>query len=127
MERRRSSRLDINLPCRIVSPKIGWKPLVGTTENMSRGDVLILLNDNFQCMELPRVGDPLVVEIELPENHAFGRKCMQCQTTVVRVSQSETGSPRMALRINKMRFESYATGAVSKMGKTEAEIRQLLM
>ena len=94
---------------------------------MSRGDVLVLLTKNYECMELPRVGDPLVVEIELPENHAFGRKCMQCQTTVVRISQAETGSPRMALRINKIRFESYAAGPAAKMGKTEEDIRQLLM
>jgi len=110
-----------------VSPKIGRKPLIGTTENMSRGDVLVLLNPDYECMELPCVGDPLIVEIELPENHAFGRKCMQCQSTVVRVSQSETGAPRMALRINKMRFENFEGRRPSVMSRTEAEIRQLLM
>ena len=101
--------------------------MTGTTENMSRGDVLILLNGDHERCDLPHVGDPLIVEIELPENHAFGRKCMQCQTTVVRVSPSESGSPRMALKINKMRFESCVPKSSSKMGKTEAEIRQLLM
>ena len=101
--------------------------MIGTTENMSRGDVLVLLNPDYECMELPSVGDPLIVEIELPENHAFGRKCMQCQSTVVRVSHSGDSGPRMALRINKMRFENFEGRGQTTMSKTEAEIRQLLM
>jgi len=96
---------------------------------MSRGDVLVLLNPDYECMELPSVGDPLIVEIELPENHSFGRKCMQCQSTVVRISQSDGGAPRMALRINKMRFENFEgrSPRTRGMSRTEAEIRHLLM
>jgi len=52
------------------------------------------------------VGDPMIVEIDLPANHAFGRKCMQCQTTVARVGMNETGAPRLAMRIHRMRFQS---------------------
>lgn len=96
------------------------------TENMSRGDVLILLNGEHELAELPCVGDCLIVEIELPENHAFGKKCMQCQTTVVRVSHSEAGAPRMALRIHKMRFQSCAKSASTPVG-AETAVRQLLM
>jgi hypothetical protein len=93
---------------------------------MSRGDVLVLLDGEHALSELPCVGDPLIVEIELPENHAFGRKCMQCQTTVVRVSQSDEGSPRVALRIHKMRFQSCGKGSAQLAGQG-AGVRQLLM
>jgi hypothetical protein len=99
---------------------------MGLTENMSRGDVLVLIDDEPLRSELPAVGDSLVVDIELPANHIFGRKCMQCQTTVVRVSRSEGGAPRIALRIHKMRFQSCARPA-SVFQKAKAEISQLLM
>jgi hypothetical protein len=118
--------LDINLPCRVSSPRIGSEVLTGVTENMSRGDALILLNGEHALSELPSVGDALIVEIELPANHTFGRKCMQCQTSVVRVSKSKTREPRLALRIHKMRFQNYGKPA-SRRSTAEVAVRQLLM
>lgn len=93
---------------------------------MSRGDALILLSGDHECSELPCIGDAAIVEIELPENHAFGRKCMQCQATIVRVSKSEAGVARIALRIHKMRFQSYARRSASKLGNAE-ESQPLVM
>ena len=98
--------------------------MTGTTENMSRGDVLILLNGGHELTELPNVGDPMIVEIELPENHAFGRKCMQCQTTVARVSHSDDGTHRVALRIHKMRFQSCGRNSAGYVG---SQVGELLM
>ena len=106
MERRRNARLDINLQCRITSPRAGTQPLAAVTENMSRGDILILIAGDQAGGAMLCVGDPLIVEIDLPANHTFGRKCMQCQTTVVRVEKSQEGAARLALRIHKMRFQS---------------------
>jgi len=93
---------------------------------MSRGDALIVLNGDHECSELPCIGDAAIVEFELPENHAFGRKCMQCQATIVRVSKSETGLARVALRIHKMRFQSYVRRSASKLENAE-EPRPLVM
>ena len=73
---------------------------------MSRGDILVSLAGDLANVVTPCMGDPLIVEIDLPANHSFGRKCMQCQTTVVRIEKSEGGSARLALRIHKMRFQS---------------------
>jgi hypothetical protein len=127
MERRGSVRLDINLQCRLLSPTNSWKALQGITENMSRSDILILLNQKERCTELPEVGAPVLVEIDLPANHAFGRKCMQCQATVVRTSVADNGAQRIALKIYKMRFESCATNSPVRRGKAEANLRELLM
>jgi hypothetical protein len=80
--------------------------LAAITENMSRGDILVLIAGDQVNGSVPCVGDPLIVEIDLPANHTFGRKCMQCQTTVVRVEKSEDGAARLALRIHRMRFQS---------------------
>ena len=113
MERRRNARLEINRACRLTSPRFGSLTLMGITENMSRGDVIVLLPEDCLGTDLPLVGDPMLVEIDLPANHAFGRKCMQCQTTVVRVGKSETGAPRLSMRIHKMRFQSCGENAAA--------------
>ena len=42
--------------------------------------------------EQPRIGEVVTVEIELPENPVFGRKCIHCQATVVRGSWRITTS-----------------------------------
>jgi hypothetical protein len=58
-----------------------------------------------------RVGEVVTVEIELPENPVFGRKCIHCQATVVRVS-GEDGQPcRVAFSVNQMKFTEYANHA----------------
>jgi hypothetical protein len=93
---------------------------------MTRGDIIVLLAGEPAPSELPREGDPLVVEIDLPANHAFGRKCMQCQTTVVRVSRSHIGVASVAMRIHKIRFQSCVEASASDQGSA-VPFEQLLM
>ena len=59
---------------------------------------------------LPEPGDLLTVDIELPANHVFGRRCMHCQATVARVAASDTAGARVALQVNQMQFRSYTNG-----------------
>lgn len=95
---------------------------------MSRGDILVLVNEDCPESRQLRLGDLLIVEIELPANHVFGPKCMQCQTSVVRISHSESGSLRLALRIHKMRFQSCGDSAPTDGWSDEKEeVRPLLM
>lgn len=63
--------------------------------------------------ELPKPGDLLSVDIELPANHSFGRRCMHCQAVVARVSTGETGGPLVAMQVNQMQFRSYSNGKFS--------------
>lgn len=118
--------MELNLNCRLTSLRLGSQPLAGVTENMSRGEVMVRLAAGLPAEEVPGVGDPLIVEIDLPANHAFGRKCMQCQTTVVRVSDSEVGGTCLVMRIHKMRFQSCAADAVAAEGGPGAT-RHLVM
>jgi hypothetical protein len=99
---------------------------MGITENMSRGEVVVRLaaDQGGQC--LPLIGEPVIVEIDLPANHAFGRKCMQCQTTVVRVSGSEAGGTNLTMRIHKMRFQSVEEPPAAG-GPPDDTTRHLLM
>ena len=105
INRRESPRIDVRLNCQVLS---GQKRPRGTfvTENISRSGILMLWNENAGCV-LPEVGELVTVEIELPAYHGFGRKCIHCQATVVRVSTSENDGARVALSVNYMKFRNY--------------------
>src|SRR2546425_6366947 len=116
MNRRESPRMDVKLKCH-VAPKKAWpRGLSGTTENISRNGVLMLCAESA-AGEQPKVGEVVTVEIELPENPVFGRKCIHCQATVVRVSAEEGQPCRVAFSVNQMKFTEYANGA--------AELREI--
>jgi len=53
------------------------------TENISRDGML--LRWGASGAQLPRVGDMLIVEVELPEQQGFERRCIRCQATVARL------------------------------------------
>ncbi len=115
MNRRESPRMDVKLKCH-VAPKKTWpQGLSGVTENISRNGVLMLCGEG-SVGEQPRVGEVVTVEIELPENPVFGRKCIHCQATVVRVSR-EDGQPfQVAFSVNQMKFTEYGNGALEFNG-----------
>ena len=98
--------MDVKLKCHVAPMKTWPHGLSGVTENISRNGVLMLCAEGG-AEEQPRVGEVVTVEIELPENPVFGRKCIHCQATVVRVS-GEPGQPlRVAFSVNQMKFTEY--------------------
>ncbi|HLN02341.1 MAG TPA: PilZ domain-containing protein [Bryobacteraceae bacterium] len=110
MNRRENPRMDVKLKCHVAPMKTWPQGLSGVTENISRNGVLMLCAEGC-AGEQPRVGEVVTVEIELPENPVFGRKCIHCQATVVRVS-GETGQPlRVAFSVNQMKFTEYGNPA----------------
>lgn len=102
--------MDVKLKCHVAPMKTSPQGLSGITENISRNGVLMLCAETV-AGEQPRVGEVVTVEIELPENPVFGRKCIHCQATVVRVS-SDPGQPlRVAFSVNQMKFTEYGNPA----------------
>jgi hypothetical protein len=88
---------------------------------MSRSGILVAWTADGLVTYLPKPGDTLIVDIELPANHAFGRRCMHCQAVVARVTAGESGEPLVALQVNQMQFRSYANGKGStKVSRGEA-------
>ena len=77
------------------------------TENISRSGVLIAWRGVQQELPTPSVGQIITVEVELPANHGFGQKCIHCQGSVMRVSNSSENFPLVALRVNYMDFRSF--------------------
>ena len=115
MNRRESPRMDVKLKCH-VAPKKTWpQGLSGVTENISRNGVLMLCGDS-SAGEQPRVGEVVTVEIELPENPVFGRKCIHCQATVVRVSREDGQAFQVAFSVNQMKFTEYENVAMELNG-----------
>jgi hypothetical protein len=113
MDRRADPRVEVRLPCHVEFSKTRSRLCVGLTENMSRSGILVTWNAESSAEGVPKPGDLLSVDIELPANHAFGRRCMHCQAVVARVSAGEKGQPLVAMQVNQMQFRSYTNGKFS--------------
>ena len=111
MSLRDNPTVDVRLRCYAGSPRMTPPRYVGVTENISRVGLLILW-DRAQA-DPPRVGVLFTVDLELPVNHTFGRKCMHCEVTAMRVSNDENGSARVALNIDRMEFREWVMNGAS--------------
>jgi len=77
------------------------------TENISRSGLLVAWHGDAASVPLPSIGQILTVEVELPANHGFGKKCIHCQGVVSRISENGSDGPRIALSVNYMDFRSF--------------------
>lgn len=82
MNRRSSTRVAVRLVCRVVWSQGGERSAM-LTENISRDGMLLRWEET--AGSCPNVGEMLIVEVELPEQEGFERRCIRCQTTVARV------------------------------------------
>jgi uncharacterized protein YaeQ len=85
MNRRRSTRIMVRLECYVVWPH--GRRTVMLTENISRDGML--LRWDSATLPVPKTGDMLILEVELPEQQGFERRCIRCQATVVWRKQDE--------------------------------------
>src|ERR1035438_207556 len=83
-----------------------WVRTTMATDNISRSGVMVAWSGEGPAVPVPGLGQIVTVEIELPANHGFGQKCIQCQGTVTRVTGAPE-SPKVALRVNYMDFRSF--------------------
>lgn len=107
INRRESPRIDIKLRCYITAPV--WMRGSMYTENISRNGILFTWRAENGASPLPKVGQIMTVEVELPANHGFGPKCIHCQGAVIRVSgpEAENEGVTVAVRLNYMDFRSF--------------------
>ena len=106
INRRESPRIAIRLRCHVTSPAL-WAKSAMYTENISRSGVLVAWRGIETELPVPALGQIVTVEIELPANHGFGQKCIHCQGSVMRISNSAENFPLIALRVNYMDFRSF--------------------
>jgi hypothetical protein len=102
MNRRGSTRVAVRLACQVIWLEGGARRTM-LTENISRDGMLLRWEDAGE--RLPIAGEMLIVEVELPEQEGFERRCIRCQTTVARV-HAEPGATFtwVGLRIHAMDF-----------------------
>jgi hypothetical protein len=110
MNRRRSTRVTVRLDCHVVWPQSGGSAAM-LTENISRDGML--LRWDHAALPVPRVGDMLIVEVALPEQQGFERRCIRCQATVARVQPDDGGSLAwVGLSVHAMEFRlAQSTGS----------------
>jgi hypothetical protein len=101
MDRRTKSRLDVQLTCYVAAGKLQAAPVRAFTENVSRTGMLMRWMD---AHPLPKVGNKLTLEVQLPENSEFGPRVMCCRATVVRVEKGLPKGDEIGLKIHSMRF-----------------------
>lgn len=108
MNRRADNRIDMKLPCRLFFPRVWLTPVAGFTANLHRNGVLVACDLSVTRPQLPAVGEKANVRILLPANPAFSRKCLNCDTALIRVRQVESGQWQFALRIRNVSFGEWA-------------------
>jgi len=105
LNRRENPRIDVRLRCyQAFGGTRSTTEFMGVTENISRNGVLLRWSGKPGRAVPPHLGEALALDIELPANHDFGRKCIHCQGTVVRVSTTVDEAPRVALSVSYMKF-----------------------
>ena len=123
LEQRSHERVNLALECHVYSANKRSAGSTKVVENISRTGILIRWLPSDGPEDMPRAGDSLNIEMALPANHSFDRKCWFCGGTVVRVSRAEDNSPLVAVRINTTKFRKY-TPAISH--KQSAHAPQLV-
>jgi len=114
LEQRSHERVNLALECRVSTGNRRSAGTMKVVENISRTGILIRWLPSDGPEDVPRPGDTLNIEMALPANHNFDRKCWFCGGTVVRVSRADDNSPLIAVRINTTKFRKYTPALAHK-------------
>jgi hypothetical protein len=113
MNRRSNERIEMKLPCKLIFPKEWGTSVPGMTANMHRDGLLVSCNPRDLSGELPAVGSRGKVQVELPPNPLFTRKCIVCDTTLVRINNIGDVETQFAMRIGSVAFRDLTSDAVN--------------
>ena len=103
MERRTRQRIELRLECHVLRPSVPSAVVDGVTINLSHGGALVAFREN-QLGQVPKVDSLIEVEIPLPKQEPFSRKCLLCQASVVRVILDDPRKCLVALKFHRVRF-----------------------
>lgn len=106
----------MKLPCQVLFPDLWHGSVKGMTANMHRKGVLVSCNLRSDERELPAVGQKASIRIQLPANHTFTQKCMECVTTLVRVRRAGDTEWHLGMRIEHMDFGEWTNSLMDLEG-----------
>jgi hypothetical protein len=113
MNRRSNERIEMKLPCTLTFPAEWGASVPGVTANMHRDGVLISCDPRDLRYEMPKVGSKGKIQVELPPNPLFSRKCIVCDTTLVRVKVLGQAETQFAMRIASVAFRDLTSEAIN--------------
>ncbi len=106
----------MKLPC-VLSFTTDWgQAFTGVTADMHRNGLLVSCSPSNLPGNLPDVGSKCSVQVELPVNHTFTRKCVLCETTILRIDQSSINETKIAMRIESVLFRDFDADAIALGG-----------
>ena len=102
-ERRCGHRFQLHLTCRITFP---WKKsgeLLGSTMDISRSGVNVEIENVRNRKELPGIGEPARILIDLPHSSHISPRCFECGGVMVRTNVLEPQRLAAAFEIRRTR------------------------
>ncbi len=102
-ERRRGQRFPLRLPCRVTAAFRKTSEWKGSTDDISRSGVRVLLSDVSDPGKLPRPGDSVRVVIDLPHSPNIAPRCLECLGAAVRKEPRENRELLLAVEIRRIR------------------------
>lgn len=103
VERRRGRRFQLRLSCRVAPAFREGTELPGSTNDISRSGVCVLLKDVTDPASVPRMGESVRVLIDLPHTAIIAPRCLECLGTAVRREAREKNEFLLAVEIRRIR------------------------
>ena len=126
-ERRAYPRVNLHLRCALGSPARGRGPVVGVTENISRGGLLMRWEPEPAVVPLPLPNDVMPMMVEWPGRGPGEQRYLWCCGRVIRLSAAWTDRrPLIAVEIKRLVFPSPRTrkALLSEREPLAADLRQ---
>ncbi len=95
----------VSLRCYITLPLVGGKLLTGLTSLIGRQKVEFLLESGPEVNGSIHAGDPLYVDVDLPNTHQFAPRCIHCRGHVIRIAPVNETSTKVTLRAESIGFQ----------------------
>lgn len=83
-ERRCGHRFALRLTCRVTFPWKESRELLGTTADISRSGVKVVFEKAETSEELPGIGEPARIVIDLPHSSHISPRSLECRGVMVR-------------------------------------------
>ena len=123
MDWRERLQVDIALPCDVAMAPRAPQTYQGVTEQIGRENAVIRLDPRQPAAEWPRVGDVVTANCSLPVDGTSRYTTIQCRGTVTRVVLTESGAPRLEVRLDHLKFRSSGNGRkVKKAGNGNPDV-----
>jgi PilZ domain-containing protein len=101
--RRRGRRFELALKCHVWLPSAPAAEVSGVTVDISRSGLLVKLSLNDMTSRLPKPGEAVKIELDLPHSPNILQRCLECMTRAVRLAGGELDHPSLAFELCRVK------------------------